>query len=553
MIITKLTDSTSIYQPSEITYSRWSILSNISSGVRGSLNWVWTHTKVPLFAQLITGNAMASIDKPVAIDQQHQSAAATPRCLEQCFTAQAFELVNVNAPVNFVTFLKPNECNVIKVKEHLDLQENIGPIVSTGTERSFFDLALCNPAKCTGLIVRDINPKVKAYVDFNTLLLRLSNDVNEYAQLSDDLMSLADLKKWVEESELPSDDIEYFLKNPLSIDQLLYDNPSLKRKKNEILLTRTLYLRQRIEESNISPNVREYYLHHLNDFASIYFDTDKSWRGPEKDHFQGVQYHKNPEIFYKLQQFARSGNIIAILGDINDLHFLDMLVIGIVDVSNIPDYIIMNLLSNNFRFRVIWTYLHPGGNDTTYYSCTSPTTLLPEQREEFDQLLRELRQAQCIEKELPLFGGAPKLGIDLFFSLLHLRKEKSDMWLISYSVETLNQMKEFKEQWMLEIPSIGWISLDSTNFNPNRINAASIEGIKSVCKNPKTVRFLPQLIANWSIIDFDKFIAFSEIPGWKEAFFTEAEKLSKKSQAPWMNEAFQHKFGQFLCALNQSK
>ena len=467
-------------------------------------------------------------------------------CLEQNLAAQALQPVDVNTSIDFDSFLKPNEFNVYKIKEHLDQQEKTGAIVSTGTERSFFDLALCNPEKCTGLIVRDINPKVKAYVDFNTLLLRLANDVNEYAQLSADLMSLADLKKWVEESELPLDDKKYFLENPIMIEQLLFENQDLNRKKREILMIRTQYLRQRIEQSCIPPVVQHYYLHYLNDFAEIYFNTDKSWRGSNKILFQGVQYHENPELFYKLQRFARSGNIIATIGNINDLRFLDQLSIGIVDISNIPDYIIMDFQGGkNFRPRIVWTYLHPGGNDTAYYSCAYPSSLRREQREEFDQLLQELRHAKCIEKQLLKIGAAPKLGIDLFFTLLQLQKDKSATWPVCYSSEILNLLREFKEQWMLEIPSMGWISFDSTNFDPNRINSASIEGIKTACKNPKIVRFLPQIVESWQAIDHNQYIAFSEIPGWREAFLMEAEKLSKDSYAPWRHELFQKKWANF--------
>jgi hypothetical protein len=93
---------------------------------------------------------------------------------------------------------------------------------------------------------------------------------------------------------------------------------------------------------------------------------------------------------------------------------------------------------------------------------------------------------------------------------------------------------------------MGWISFDSTNFDPNRINSATTDAIKIACKNPKIVRFLPQLVASWQAIDHDRYVAFSKIPGWREAFLMEAEKLSKDSYAPWRYELFQKKFGQLL-------
>jgi hypothetical protein len=215
--------------------------------------------------------------------------------------------------------------------------------------------------------------------------------------------------------------------------------------------------------------------------------------------------------------------------------------------EHIPDYVLLDLKAGKgFSPRIIWTYLHPGGEDTTYYSCPCLSPLQGRQREEFDQLLQELRQAKCIEKQLLTIGGAPKLGVDLFHTLLQLRKSNPDIRPVSYSAEIFNQLKEFKEQWMLEIPGKGWISFDSSNFDPNQINTLSVHEIKAACKNPKIVRFLPQLIGSWLLIDYDKYAAFSEIPGWREAFLAEVKKVSTDSCSPWKYQEFQKKFSQLL-------
>ena len=524
---------------SDVPASRLNLQPALSAAWDG-LRWVWAHVKVPDMGRVLHDLVITSTEKPPSIDQQAKSASAH-LCLEETLASLTFQRpVDVNTPVDFIAFLNPNEFNVYKVKEHLDQQEKIGPMVVTGTERSFFDLCLCNPDKCTGLIVRDINPKVKAYVDFNTLLLRIADNVGEYAQMSDDLMSLNDLKQWVEGSQLLGEEKKFFLENPTKIQQLLYENPDFIRRNHKALLTRTEYLQCRIESSNIPQHLKQYYFHHLNDFAEIYFNTTKSWRSRDKQFFEGVQYHENPNLFNKLQQFARSGNIIATIGDINDLRFLENLNVGILDVSNIPDYVLLDLKADkSFSPHIIWTYLHSGGDNTTYYSCPCLSLLQEQERGEFDQLLQELRQAKCIEKELFTIGGAPKLGIDLFHTLLHLRKSRPDIRPVSYSAEILKQLKEFKEQWMLEIPGNRWISFDSSNFDTNQINSLSVDEINAACKNPKIVRFLPQLIENWLLIDYDKYVAFSKIPGWREAFLTEAEKASTDSCMQWRREAFQ--------------
>jgi hypothetical protein len=536
-------------QPAAASTSQSSALSAVLK-VWDGFNWIWTHSKVPYYiGNLLPRSTLLSTGRATILEHQDETASAQI-CLEQNLEAQVFQLVDINQRVEFNTFLYPNECNVFKVKEHLDLQEKIGIIVSTGTERSFFDLALCNLEKCKGLVVRDINPKVKAYVDFNILLLRLALDVKDYERLSDDLMSFSDLTKWVEASDLPSGDIKYYIENPKMIDLHLYENADLKLKKNEALLSRIHSIRDRIERSSLPPNIRHYYLHHLADFASVYFGVNKNWRGRDKSLFHGVQYHENPEIFNKLQQFAKSGNIVATIGDINDLRFLDKLSVGIIDVSNIPDYILLDLKGGkDFSPRIIWTYLYPGGADTNYYSCAFPSSLRSEQRVEFEQLLKEMRQARCIEKELVLFGGPKKLGVDLFLTLMKLSKGNTDIWPASYSSGILNKMKEFKDTWMLKIPRIGWVSFDSSNFDPKQINAASIDEIKIACQNPRIVRFLPQIVANWSAIDFDQYVAFSDIPGWKEEFLRTADKLARDLDCPWRNEVFLKKFGPFLTAL----
>ena len=89
--------------------------------------------------------------------------------------------VNITTFTDF--FLTPSETVGTDLAPHIQKMEQ-GLIVSVGTERSFFDLALADQSRCEGLVVRDINPKVKAYVDFNVLLFRIANSRKDYCLLA---------------------------------------------------------------------------------------------------------------------------------------------------------------------------------------------------------------------------------------------------------------------------------------------------------------------------------------------------------------------------------
>jgi len=201
----------------------------------------------------------------------------------------------------FESFIVPNEKDPLYVRPHLSMTRP-GLIVSAGTERSFFDLALSDPTKCEGLVVRDINPQVKAYVDFNVLLLRIATHRNDYVRLS----TLNDID----------------------------DKSEFEARIQEIIaLTKA---------SKLAPEIEEYYLKHLQAFGEIYFHARErdDWR-KQTNSFKGVKYHEDDELFNQLQRYARSGNIIATFGDIADLQFLDHRNVAILDISNIQDYCLL--------------------------------------------------------------------------------------------------------------------------------------------------------------------------------------------------------------------
>lgn len=299
--------------------------------------------------------------------------------LEERFQSACLQTVDVNKIINFQDFLDPNEGTPGGVKLHLDKIIDPGLIVSTGTERSFFDLALCDPEKCLGLVVRDINPRVKAYVDFNTLLLRIADNRFEYEELS-----------------------------------------SAANHFNE----RVNRIQRKLEDSPLSEPLKQYYLNNLQNFADIYFYYSLRWK---KDScFEGVYYHKDDQLFKQLQSYAKAGKIIATIGDINDLRFLSDYPIAAVDISNIPDYALMNVQGGeNFHPLIIWTNAHP--DKTTYHSYLHCKVSL-EVKEEIDAILDALF-SKC---DSEWYG-------------LNIRSLLSSDELVCYSVELLLALKKYQQ------------------------------------------------------------------------------------------------------------
>ncbi len=241
-------------------------------------------------------------------------------------------------PGNWPTqgYLSPNEENVLEVQSHLVMKKP-GKLVCTGAERSLFNLILADPTKCEGLVVVDFDPLTKAYLDFNVLLLRISRNMEHYAQLS-------------------------------SLDARQYEGSLTVERYHH----RYREINTAIETSDLPPALKEYYKKNLIQFGSIYYNARKTsdWRTSAK--FNGVKYHEDERLFQRVQQYAKSGNIIVTKRDINDLKFLDNNNIEILDISNIPDYFIPNFQTNSTP-RVIATKLRGWHFEYQSYSYTPLT------------------------------------------------------------------------------------------------------------------------------------------------------------------------------------
>lgn len=258
---------------------------------------------------------------------------------------ERYVICNVNVDPEGETygdFLEPNEINPHRVKPHLQLAEK-GVIVSAGTERSFFDL-LFHPS-CEGLVVRDLNPRVKAYVDFNTLLLRISDNQKEYSTLSTN--------------------------NCIEV------------------------ITAKIEKGSLPDKIRDYYLKNLKEFAHVYYSTPKRWRTIISECFTKCRYDLNHTHFTHLQKYAKEGNIIATVGPINELEFLSNRTISVVDTSNIDGYSPIDLKVNG-NPRVIRT------NCVSYFSHKH-APLTPSERTKFETLVQKIQQQKGIKNFAQLF------------------------------------------------------------------------------------------------------------------------------------------------------
>jgi hypothetical protein len=261
------------------------------------------------------------------------------KSLEEKFFADVFPETNekIDLKTTKYNFLDPNEANPQNMLKHLEDITMNGYFITTGSERAFF-LALLAYNKLSGVIVVDIDPKNKAYVDMNILMLRLSDTMEEYQDLSSPLSASEDI--------------------------------------NDAFIKKQSYIISKLNKSNLPEKAKAYYIRNFAELTKAYFQMSKhSWKTDEwmqEYWFSEVSYYKNYEQFIKLKNLADEGNIIAITTNINDLDLakkLSDLHISVTDVSNIHEMVPLYLgkfASTRADTRVIWT--QPSGLSTAYYS-----------------------------------------------------------------------------------------------------------------------------------------------------------------------------------------
>lgn len=282
--------------------------------------------------------------------------------LEHTYVIDAFPShVDVDAKINFTDFLTPNEGGVAAIKPHLNLMKK-GVIVSPGTERSFFNLILSPQDQCEGLIIRDINPRTKAYVDFNTMVLRIAGSREEYVRLT---------------------------------------SPKNSNEEREVILTE---LKEKLLNSDMPQKTKEYYERNLENFFRVFSKVSQAWRS--KIEFAEAAYPNNDILYEKVQKYAKEGKIISTLGNINDLDFIDKNEIGLIDTSNICSYEVINPKNkhSNFNPIIVWTKVDADQHINTLYHSYQYELISADESKEIDNRINE-----CVNFYKKLFLINPKL------------------------------------------------------------------------------------------------------------------------------------------------
>jgi len=249
-------------------------------------------------------------------------------------------------------FREPNEYPENELVAIFERMEEGTWLVSTGTERSFFNLLLA-PVDCQGIIVRDINPKVKAYNDCVTLLLRISENREDFVELSS---------------------FAFFAPAPMSI--------AMKSKTDTI--------QDRIASDQSMPiGMKEHYQSNLQNLTEAYFGAQRAWRW--KKDYNNINYITNEKQFYKLRSYANAGRIITTTGAINDLRSLSSydIRVGVVDTSNICDFSLLDIKVEGNPPQIIWTIV--GVTRTRYHSYTAQN-LCPEDNAKLHGLWEQIKE-----------------------------------------------------------------------------------------------------------------------------------------------------------------
>lgn len=383
------------------------------------------------------------------------------RSLEEEYEDLAFpDMVDVNTSCGFKDFIIPNELNPEELSSHMDSIEDGEEYeaVSTGTVRSDFLLLAANPKYCRGLITIDINPKVKAYRDFDLLLRKIAQTRAEYETLSSEFNSFTD---------------------------------------------RIAVIADKVKKHGFPQRIENYYLKHLDAFGHIYLYNNQVWKKDYRRHFKKCKFYASDPLFNKLQKYALSGNSINIIGNINDLKFLRNRNIGVVDTSNIHAYSLINLqIEGASKPLIIWT--SGKGHGHTIYSSIPYTAICnEEEKKEFDRLVTILVK-----------GGRLRAGADLSKDLHDLLSLGQPT--LCFSKSSLKILQHHVEKLVIEDKALGPICIDCT-LN-HKFNNLSLEETQVLIKNPKTKQLLHIIFGKWESLTAQKFLVFCQIEGWQDAF-----------------------------------
>ncbi len=292
---------------------------------------------------------------PCSSTENIHPSAALPN-LESMLLQHLQRWVPVREENRKLDYRRPNEGTPESIQTHLKM-DRPGIIVSTGTERSMGFLPFLseqgnreNRNFVQGIVSCDLNPLVKRYNDYLILLLRLSYDQKDFLQLSR-------TPTWLRELH-PTRGVNHSLE---------------KETCKEHIQTRLN------EDQSISDEMKAYYTTHLEALAEAYYEV-QALPGSTPCALTGVNYldqasEQSKAHFSCLQRFAREGKLVSVIGNINDLTWLENLNINMVDTSNIDCFEKVNpryAPSQKTPPRLIWTQVC--WISTLYFSKVFHTT-----------------------------------------------------------------------------------------------------------------------------------------------------------------------------------
>lgn len=356
-------------------------------------------------------------------------------------------------PCGFQDFRDPNEYSVAtEIPPHLEGMN--GWIVSTGSERSLFDLLLA-PSTCEGLFVRDINWKIKAYIDCIVMLLRISENFSEFNTL---------ITRFEDDS----------------INRKLFPH----RQKPAIL--------EKLTQSSLPPTIKNYYLKNLDDLLDCYYDcfTKSFSLKPtplSSNFFESIDYRQRPELFEKLKHYADSGRIITTVGTIEDLEEVSKAIpIGVIDTSNIHDYIVLDIRTGEQIPKIIW--VRGQRVSATYFSYTH-SPLSKKEHDELTQLLKTFRQTN-----FEAFSTMSHTLSNAFFLEMAITGQDSGDICLSYSKELLTRLRDYRTKYIYttESLSVNFMHYFSQENFFNWIDSSE-ENLQKVIKDPSFKPFVELL------------------------------------------------------------
>ncbi|MBS0621049.1 MAG: hypothetical protein JSS61_06290 [Verrucomicrobia bacterium] len=409
----------------------------------------------------------------------------------------------------FDDYREPNEGHPENVKPHLD-RAGEGLLVSVGSERSFFNLALSDPNKCTGLVMVDLSERIYNYVQMNIILLRVSQDRREYATLSE------------------------------SVDRA---NPAALKGRVDVI-------RDKIQNNHDLPEgMQSFYLKNLETFAKSYFICFHDWKN--KNNYDKCRYDLHDDQFNQLQTYAKSGRIIAIVGSINDLQFLRNQV-AVIDTSNIYQYGMIDIRGgyDDFSPRIIYTLQN---STCAKFFSYQHVDLSPEERTRYEKYKQKLESAGR-----PLHNWLDTAPLYLNDLLIRPRLDDFSNGASSFCTrENLGILKRLVEaDSLIEIPGVGVFDMDPyIGFFPHIINSLTDGQLDTLCASGEIQKHLDTILSRYKELNARPAIQLMGIPGWENAFekafnghkwkireFT--EKLQKENAYSDFYESFSNQFGQ---------